>query len=84
MKSMFHDDDYVSRISTGKAASESYRRERRNRAIRAALYVATGAAIVVLAIVLRSTPAHATVERPDQFPPGPVCPFGDESERYCL
>ena len=84
MKSIFHDDDYVSRVSTGKAASESYRRERRNRAIRAALYCAAGAAIVVLAIVARSTPANATVERPDQFPPGPVCPFGDDVQRYCL
>jgi len=49
------DRDYVSRVSCGKAASEGYRRERRARMLSAVGYVLFGAAVVVTAVLLRTS-----------------------------
>tara|TARA_Y100001951_G_scaffold105377_1_gene122752 strand:+ start:8330 stop:8569 length:240 start_codon:yes stop_codon:yes gene_type:complete len=75
-------DDYVQRISTGREfIDEPASKEPRLR------FIAVLIALVVLLSMAAwafAPEAQALVEKPDQFPPGPVCPFGDANERYCL
>ena len=78
----YNETDYVHRISTGRAFIDGpASKEPRLR------FAAVLIALVVLLSVAAwafAPEAQALVEKPDQFPPGPVCPFGDATQRYCL
>jgi len=82
MNNRYHDIDLVSRISTGKMASEGYRRERRARAWRIVGLVLFGALVIGSAFAL--TTADARLPATVDAPPGPVCPFGNATQRSCF
>ena len=76
------DRDTMSRVSCGKAASEGYRRERRARMLRAVGFALFAALVIGTGLALRTADARppATVDAP----PGPVCPFGNATQRTCF
>ena len=73
MSNRYFDIDMVSRISTGKAASEGYRRERRARVLRGIGYIV--AIVVVLLVALAFDPAKARTEHVERSAAAlaPVC-----------
>jgi hypothetical protein len=82
MNNRYHDIDLVSRISTGKMASEGYRRERRARAWRIVGFALFAALVIGTGLALRTADAQppATVDAP----PGPVCPDWGTRYHSCL
>jgi hypothetical protein len=82
MSHRYYESDLVSRISTGKAASAGYRQERRARMLRAVGFALFAALVIGTGLALRTADARppATVDAP----PGPVCPFGNATQRTCF
>lgn len=78
------DTDYVSRVSTGKAASEGYRRERRARSRRLIGYTLLIAAVIGAGVLLNRAKATPDTPATVDAPPGPVCPDWGTRYHSCL